>query len=75
MSDKQLIQQQLANQLGALLLKIPNEIVFKFLRAFWKIIISEWNGLDRLRYKYVYVIIFNKNNWKEISKFNTIKTK
>lgn len=57
MSDKQLIQQQLANQLGALLLKIPNEIVFKFLRAFWKIIISEWNGLDRLRIdKYYYLM-------------------
>jgi len=52
MSDKQLIQQQLANQLGTLLLKIPNDVVFNFLRAFWKIIIQEWNGIDRLRYLY-----------------------
>jgi len=50
MSDKQLVQQQLANQLGSLLLKIPNDTVLKFLKAFWKIIIQEWNGLDRLRY-------------------------
>ncbi|ORX42960.1 nucleolar [Piromyces finnis] len=75
MSDKQLIQQQLANQLGSLLLKIPNEMVFKFLRAFWKIIISEWNGLDRLRIdKYYYLMrrmhyytfkFLEKVNWRK----------
>jgi len=57
MSDKQLIQQQLANQLGSLLLKIPNEMVFKFVKAFWKIIISEWNGLDRLRIDKFYYLM------------------
>lgn len=75
MSDKQLIQQQLANQLGALILKIPNDIVFKFLKAFWKIIIQEWNGLDRLRIdKYYYLMrrihyytfkFLEKVNWKK----------
>jgi hypothetical protein len=75
MSDKQLIQQQLANQLGTLLLKIPNDVVFNFLRAFWKIIIQEWNGIDRLRIDRYYFLMrrihyytfkfLEKVNWRK----------
>jgi ribosomal RNA-processing protein 1 len=66
MSDKPLIQQQLASDLASLLLQIkprPStsglsaekyelerfDASLAFLDGFWKAMIREWHGVDRLR--------------------------
>lgn len=51
MSDKPLVQQDLAQELAELLLtitSIPSSL--RFLRGFWITTVREWNGIDRLRY-------------------------
>lgn len=50
MSDKPLIQQALANDLGALVMEMPAANAIPFLKAFWQIHCQEWHGLDRIRY-------------------------
>jgi ribosomal RNA-processing protein 1 len=62
MSDKPLVQQALAADLAELLLQIDprpsgeeNEgerfqAAVAFLRGFWRVIVREWEGLDRLRW-------------------------
>lgn len=52
MSDKPLIQQALANDLGALVMEMPAANAIPFLKAFWQIHCQEWHGLDRIRYEY-----------------------
>ena len=49
MSDKPLIQQDLSEKLGSLVLDMPADNAVPFLDAFWEIHCSEWPGLDRLR--------------------------
>jgi ribosomal RNA-processing protein 1 len=60
MSDKPLVQQALATDLAELLLQIHPSVEvehdkerFKaavaFLDGFWRAIVREWEGLDRLR--------------------------
>lgn len=49
MSDKPLIQQALANDLGALVMEMPAANAIPFLKAFWQIHCQEWHGLDRIR--------------------------
>lgn len=49
MSDKPLIQQALANDLGALVMEMPASNAIPFLKAFWQIHCQEWHGLDRIR--------------------------
>lgn len=50
MSDKPLIQQALANDLGAPVMEMPAANAIPFLKAFWEIHCKEWHGLDRIRY-------------------------
>jgi ribosomal RNA-processing protein 1 len=50
MSDKALVQQALASELANLLLSINgNTASFEFLGGFWRTIVREWAGIDRLR--------------------------
>jgi hypothetical protein len=53
MSDKPLIQQALANDLGALVMEMPATNAIPFLKAFWQIHCQEWHGLDRIRYAFL----------------------
>ncbi|KAI8968590.1 hypothetical protein BDF20DRAFT_897187 [Mycotypha africana] len=56
MSDKPLIQQQLANDLGSLVMDLPAANAVPFLKAFWQIHCKEWHGLDRLRIDKYYLL-------------------
>jgi hypothetical protein len=50
MSDKALVQQALASELANILLSIEhNSASFEFLGGFWRTIVREWEGIDRLR--------------------------
>ncbi|KAJ3258484.1 hypothetical protein HK103_003606 [Boothiomyces macroporosus] len=48
MSDKPLIQQELAEKLSKLIWDLKTDVAFGYLSAFWKIIVKEWYGIDRL---------------------------
>lgn len=50
MSDKALVQQALASELANIVLSIDhNSASFEFLGGFWRTIVREWEGIDRLR--------------------------
>jgi hypothetical protein len=50
LSDKPLVQQELASSLAEFLLVIPtSDASLHFLRGFWSAIVREWPGLDYLR--------------------------
>lgn len=50
MSDKALVQQALASELANIVLSIDdNAASSEFLRGFWRTIVREWDGIDRLR--------------------------
>ena len=50
MSDKALVQQALASELANILLSIDhNSASFEFLGGFWRTLVREWEGIDRLR--------------------------
>jgi len=50
MSDKALVQQALASEFANILLSIDhNSASFEFLGGFWRAIVREWEGIDRLR--------------------------
>ncbi|KAI9570285.1 Nop52-domain-containing protein [Boletus coccyginus] len=58
MSDKPLVQQDLAQELAELLLtitSIPSSL--RFLRGFWITTVREWNGIDRLRMDKYYMLV------------------
>ncbi|KAK4516858.1 60S ribosomal protein L32 [Mucor velutinosus] len=57
MSDKPLIQQALANDLGALVMEMPAANAIPFLKAFWQIHCQEWHGLDRIRLDKYYLLL------------------
>lgn len=57
MSDKPLIQQELANDLGALVMIMPATNAIPFLKAFWQIHCQEWHGLDRIRLDKYYLLL------------------
>jgi len=51
MSDKALVQQALASELANILLNLDhNSASFEFLGGFWRTIVREWEGIDRLRW-------------------------
>lgn len=49
MSDKPLVQQALAQDLGSLLLDLSTDSFIPFLEAFWEIHCAQWHGIDRIR--------------------------
>ena len=50
MSDKALVQQALASELANIVLSIDdNAASLEFLQGFWRTIVREWDGIDRLR--------------------------
>ena len=50
MSDKALVQQALASELANILLSIDkNAASLEFLAGFWRAVVREWEGIDRLR--------------------------
>ena len=50
MSDKPIVQQELASELAELLLTITKtSSALAFLRGFWEMTVREWTGIDRLR--------------------------
>jgi ribosomal RNA-processing protein 1 len=58
MSDKALVQQALASELANILLSIDhNSASFEFLGGFWRTIVREWEGIDRLRMDKYYMLI------------------
>jgi len=58
MSDKALVQQALASELANILLSIDNNAAsFGFLEGFWRTIVREWEGIDRLRMDKYYMLI------------------
>jgi len=59
MSDKPLVQQALATELADLVLTITTTpLSLAFLRGFWETIVREWNGIDRLRFASIAVLLF-----------------
>lgn len=50
MSDKPLVQQALAQDLGSLLLDLSTDSFIPFLEAFWEIHCLQWHGIDRIRW-------------------------
>lgn len=76
MSDKPLIQQALANDLGALVMEMPAANAIPFLKAFWKVHCQEWHGLDRIRYIYTHSLTLTKTgnilNFSWIDSINII---
>ncbi|KAJ3072148.1 Ribosomal RNA processing protein 1 B [Podochytrium sp. JEL0797] len=59
MSDKPVIQHELAERLALLILDLDNEKALLYIQAFWRIIILEWPGLDRLRLDKFYNLLRN----------------
>ncbi|KAH9004107.1 Nop52-domain-containing protein [Lactarius hatsudake] len=58
MSDKALVQQALASELANIVLSInDNTASLEFLRGFWRTIVREWDGIDRLRMDKYYLLI------------------
>lgn len=60
MSDKPLVQQQLASDLANLLLRIDSSrpsAALDFLAGFWTALVREWSGIDRLRIDKYYMLI------------------
>ncbi|KAH9178801.1 Nop52-domain-containing protein [Lactarius sanguifluus] len=58
MSDKALVQQALASELANIVLSInDNAASLEFLRGFWRTIVREWDGIDRLRMDKYYLLI------------------
>ena len=51
MSDKPLIQQGLASELSEVLLVLNSlDAALSFLEGFWRAVVREWTGIDRLRW-------------------------
>ncbi|TFY51593.1 hypothetical protein EVG20_g10925, partial [Dentipellis fragilis] len=58
MSDKPLVQQDLATELAGILLTITSTQAFlAFMRGFWETTVREWNGIDRLRMDKYYMLV------------------
>ncbi|KAI7887353.1 hypothetical protein K492DRAFT_105138, partial [Lichtheimia hyalospora FSU 10163] len=57
MSDKPLVQQALAQDLGSLLLDLSTDSFIPFLEAFWEIHCSQWYGIDRIRLDKYYMLL------------------
>ncbi|KAK9728235.1 hypothetical protein K7432_001179 [Basidiobolus ranarum] len=57
MSDKPLVQQQLSNTLATMVLNLPSTVAIPFVKAFWEIIVREWNGIDRYRLDKFYLLL------------------
>ena len=72
MSDKPLVQQDLASQLSSLLLTLPQKSCIAYLSAFWKIIGKEWYGIDRLRLDKYYMLLrqFHKHTFLWLESIN-----
>ena len=49
MTDKPRVQQRMAADLGDLIEIIPEDARWPFIDAFWKTMVREWHGIDRLR--------------------------
>lgn len=50
MSDKALVQQALASELANIILNVDDSTAaLEFLGGFWRTIVREWEGIDRLR--------------------------
>ncbi len=61
MSDKPLIQQELAESLSKILLLLDKEVAVGYLGAFWKTVIAEWYGIDRIRQEHLHLILGNSH--------------
>ncbi|CAH1263036.1 RRP1B [Branchiostoma lanceolatum] len=60
MSDKPLVQEELAKTMSNLLHCLKNEdTVFLFIKVFFKTMIREWNGIDHLRMDKFFMLIRN----------------
>jgi ribosomal RNA-processing protein 1 len=57
MSDKTLIQQDLADKLAQVVLQFEKEKALSYLAAFWAIMIREWYRIDRLRLDKYYMLL------------------
>ncbi|KAJ3026473.1 UNVERIFIED_CONTAM: Ribosomal RNA processing protein 1 B [Siphonaria sp. JEL0065] len=66
MSDKPLIQHELAERLAKIILEVDSEKALLYITAFWKIMILEWPGLDRLRLDKFYNLLRNFHRYSFI---------
>jgi ribosomal RNA-processing protein 1 len=57
MSDKPLVQQELAQQLAAAIHCMPRDQELRYIEAFWCTMIREWYNIDRLRLDKYYMLI------------------
>eukprot|EP00123_Amoebidium_parasiticum_P009505 comp19517_c0_seq1/m.22812 comp19517_c0_seq1/g.22812 ORF comp19517_c0_seq1/g.22812 comp19517_c0_seq1/m.22812 type:complete len:686 (-) comp19517_c0_seq1:114-2171(-) len=58
MSDKPLVQEELAENLSDLVLALPSEDAsLRFIRAFFDVMGKEWHGIDRLRLDKFYMLV------------------
>ena len=73
MTDKLVIQSQVAQKMAELLHEMTREEAPKFIRAFWEIIERQWAAIDRLRIDKIYRVMrcmvkegfvwLKMNNW------------
>ncbi|KAH9264314.1 hypothetical protein BASA83_012206 [Batrachochytrium salamandrivorans] len=63
MSDKPLIQQGLAQNLASTITRLPASEAIRYIHAFWKTLIKEWYGIDRLRLDKFYLLCRQFHLW------------
>lgn len=57
MSDKPLIQQELAEQLTGIISQLKDTVALSYINGFWKTMAIEWHGIDRLRLNKFYMLL------------------
>ncbi|KAI8902259.1 hypothetical protein BC833DRAFT_511496, partial [Globomyces pollinis-pini] len=57
MSDKPLVQQDLALNLSTIFRTLPIQSALSYLKSFWITIVKEWYGIDRLRLDKYYMLL------------------
>ncbi|OZJ02660.1 hypothetical protein BZG36_04775 [Bifiguratus adelaidae] len=57
MSDKPVVQQDLAETLAGLISDMPAENALDFLKAFYETMANEWHGIDRIRLDKYYLLL------------------
>ncbi|KAL7753762.1 hypothetical protein RI367_000693 [Sorochytrium milnesiophthora] len=69
LSDKPLIQQELAERLSKIAQQVPAKLGLRYIQAFWQTIVAEWHGIDRLRLDKFY----NLCRWMQTSAFKLLE--
>ncbi|KAL2916472.1 hypothetical protein HK105_203905 [Polyrhizophydium stewartii] len=63
MSDKPLVQQELAQNLANTITTLPVDQALRYILSFWTILIKEWYRIDRLRLDKFYLLCRRFHHW------------